>query len=64
MGTLEDLKRDLKEIVGSGINHTATVMELLRKRGWPDGVIVPAVYQLLLTGVLDPKGQKVSYRQN
>lgn len=30
----------------------------MKEKGWSDDVIVPLVYQLLLKGKLDPKGNK------
>lgn len=64
MNDAERLQKDVEEILGSGINHTATFMERMKERGWPNGVIVPAVYQLLLRGKLDPKGNAAPYRAN
>lgn len=60
----EDLQRDIEVILGSGINHTKRVMELLKEKGWSDDVIVPVVYQLLLRGQLNPNGNRVPYRTN
>lgn len=65
MKTLEDLKRDLSEIiVAGGVTNTGTVIELLQNRGWPNEAILPAVYQLIKAGTLLPNGRKISYRQN
>lgn len=64
MPTKEDLQRDLDHILGSGVNHTATVMELLKMRGWSVDAIVPIVYQLLLLGKLDPNGNRTPYNTN
>lgn len=47
----------LDEILGTGINHTAKVMVLLYERGFRSDAIMPAVYQYLLAGKLDPKGR-------
>lgn len=64
MPTKEDLARDLSEILGSGISHTATVMELLKNRGWTTDQIVPIIYHLLLIGKVDPNGTKTPYNRN
>lgn len=62
--TAEALQRDFQEILASGINHTGTVMELLQQKGWNSSVIVPLVYQALLRGLLEPKGQRDPFRVN
>jgi len=64
MTEAERLMKDVEEILGSGINRTETFMELMHGRGWSDGVIVPTVYQLLLRGKLDPKGNAVPFKAN
>jgi hypothetical protein len=64
MTDAERLQRDVEDILGSGINHTATFMERMKQRGWSTAVIVPAVYQLLLRGKLDPKGNPTPFRAN
>jgi len=64
MKTLEDLKRDLEEILGSGIRNTNKVIEMLQARGWADGQILPIVYNLLLHGKLDPAGPTTPFRTN
>lgn len=48
----------MEGILKSGINHTGRFIELMKEKGWSDNVIVPIVYQLLLNGKLDPKGNK------
>jgi hypothetical protein len=60
----EALAKDFQEILASGINHTGTVMEMLQKKGWNSSVIVPLVYQALLRGLLEPKGQRDPFRVN
>jgi hypothetical protein len=64
MEEAERLQRDIEEILSSGINHTATFMERMKEFGWSNAVIVAAVYQLLLRGKLDPKGNAVPFRAN
>ena len=64
MTDAEKLDRDIQEILGTGVNRTATVMELLKERGWSTGVIVSVAYQLLLKGKVDPNGNAKPYRAN
>lgn len=64
MSTAEELQHDIEQILGTGVNHTATVMEFLKDRGWTNDVIVPVIYQLLLRGKLDPNGNQTPYRVN
>lgn len=64
MATLEDFKRDVERILGTGVNHTATVMELLKDCGWTNDQIVPVIYQLLLHGKVDPNGNRTPYKAN
>jgi hypothetical protein len=64
MGTLDDLKRDISKILATGVNHTGRMIELLQAAGWSSDMIVPAVYQLIANGTLDPKGRQVPYRAN
>ncbi len=40
------------------------VMEMLKERGWSNGVIVPVAYQLLLRGKVDPNGNANPHRTN
>ena len=60
----DKLKKDLLEILGSGINHTGQVMDMLKERGWSNEMIVPVIYQLLLQGKVDPKGNRTPYKAN
>lgn len=62
--TAEKLQKDVESIIESGVNHTGTFMELLKKKGWSERVIVPLVYQLLLLGRLDPNGNKTPFTTN
>ena len=64
MTPLETLKEDFEQILGSGINHTGRVMELLKERGHTLANIMPVIYQMLLHGRLDPKGNKEPYKAN
>lgn len=61
---LEHMKRDLAEILGAGITHTGTVMEMLKAKGWTSEDIVPVVYRLLLLNQLDPNGNKIPFKAN
>jgi hypothetical protein len=60
----DDLDRDVVQILGSGINNTGRVMEILKEKGWSAGVIVRVVYQLLLRGKIDPNGNQMPYKAN
>lgn len=62
--TPEKLQKDVEDILSSGVNHTGTFMELLKKKGWLDRIILPLVYQLLLKGRLDPNGSKEPRNDN
>jgi hypothetical protein len=64
MTDAERLDRDIQEILGTGVNRTATVMEMLKERGWSTEVIMPVAYQLLLRGKVDPNGNPTPYRTN
>jgi hypothetical protein len=61
---LGTIRRDLEEIVATGVTHTATVIVLLNQRGWQNDDILPAIYRALLDGLLDPKGTSTPYRSN
>lgn len=52
----QSVKEALDKILGTGINQTGKVMALLYERGFRSDTILPAVYQYLLVGKLDPKG--------
>jgi len=60
----DKLQADLNEILASGINNTARVMELLKDKGYTLDEIMRITYQLLLLGKLDPKGTTTPYRAN
>ncbi len=64
MTDAERLDRDIQEILGTGVNRTATVMEMLKERGWSTEVNMPVAYQLLLRGKVDPNGNPTPYRTN
>lgn len=60
----DKFQQDVREILGSGVKNTGKFMELMRERGWPDKIILPASYQLLLWGKLDPQGPTTPYKTN
>lgn len=60
----KEIQNDLDQILETGITHTATVMVLLKERGWRDADILPVIYQALLQGRVDPKGIETPYREN
>lgn len=64
MQPTEQMRRELEDIVSSGITHTQTVIDLLFGKWWPNDLIVPVIYQLVLAGKLSPQGIKIPYRGN
>jgi hypothetical protein len=60
----KDIQEDLDHILETGITHTATVMVLLKERGWGNDDILPVIYQALLQDRVDPKGVKTPYKGN
>lgn len=65
MKSLEDLKKTITRIVvGKGITHTGTVIDLLRSEAWSDGIILPVVFEMIAAGILDPNGCKEAFKEN
>lgn len=60
----DQLQADLNEILSTGINNTAKVMEMLKDKGYTLDEIMRITYQLLLLGKVDPKGATTPYRGN
>lgn len=59
-----DIDRDLEKILLLGIRNTAEVIERLRKEGHSVDDILPAIYQALLVGKVDPRGTKSPFMGN
>lgn len=60
----KDIQEDLDQILETGVTHTATVMVLLKERGWGNDSILPVIYKALLGSRLDPKGVQEPYKGN
>lgn len=60
----DKLQADLNEILSTGVNNTAKVMELLKDKGYTLDEIMRITFQLLCLGKLDPNGAKTPYRAN